>query len=134
MAIVAFSNQVLNPNSVNPPYSVQTNYSLSAAGVDLQFVGSNVECVAFQNAPVSLTGQLATLSANRTTGTTTDSVQVRVDSAYQGVQFAVIYKNRTSSLFTANTAVVVPNGQTLTDNGTETSYPNLRRLVNLGYL
>ena len=102
--------------------------------MDLQFIGSNVEWVAFANAPVSLTGQLATLSANRTTSTTTDSVRVRVDGAYQGVQFAVVYRDRTSPLFTANASVVVPNGQSLTFNGTETSYPNLRRLVNLGYL
>jgi hypothetical protein len=107
---------------------------LSGNEVDLQFVGSNVECVAFQNPSVSLTEQLVTLSANRTTSTTTDSVQVRVDCAYQGVQFAVVYKNRTRSLFTANTAVIVPNGQTLTENETETSYPNLCRLVNLGYI
>lgn len=133
MAIIAFSNQVLNPNSVNPPYTQQDNYSLSGSGVDLQFIGSNVEAVAFNNPPVSLTGQLATLSANRTSSTTIDSAQIRVDSAYQGVQFAVIYRDRTSSIFTANTAVVVPNGQSLTFNGTESGYPNLRRLVNLGY-
>lgn len=135
MAILSFPNQVLDPTSVNPPYIPTTNYSLSASGknVDLISAGSNVELVAFDNTTKTLTNAYATLSANKTSGSATNAITIRVDRAYQGVQFAVVYKDRSSSLFTAATATQAPNGQTLTDNGFETVSPNLRRLVNLGY-
>lgn len=136
MAILSFPNQVLDPDNFNPDMTATNNYSLSAAGVALHIVGSNVESVAFNNAPVALTGQLATLSANTVASGVVgaDSVRLRVDSAYNGVQFAIIYKNRTSSLFTAATATVAPALQTLTNNGAESVSPNIRRLSLLGYL
>lgn len=130
MAIISFTNQVLNPQSVNPSYIPTTNYSLSAKGVDLISAGSNIELVAFNDAPVALTNTYATLSANTSVA---DAVTLRVDRAYNGVQFGVIYKDRSSSIFTAATATQSPNGQTLTANGSESVSPNLRRLVNLGY-
>ena len=133
MAILSFPNQVLDPVSVNPPYIPTVNYSLSAKGVDLISAGSNIELVAFNDTTITLTNAYATLSANKITSTSVNAVTLRVDSAYNGVQFAVIYKYRSSSLFTAATATQIPNGQTLTDNGFESVSPNLRRLVNLGY-
>ena len=133
MAILSFPNQVLDPVSVNPPYIPTVNYSLSAKGVDLISAGSNIELVAFNNTTITLTNAYATLSANKITSTSVNAVTLRVDRAYNGVQFAVIYKDRSSSLFTAATATQIPNGQTLTDNGFESVSPNLRRLVNLGY-
>jgi len=133
MAILSFPNQVLDPVSVNPPYIPTVNYSLSAKGVDLISAGSNIELVAFNNTTIALTNAYATLSANKITSTSVNAVTLRVDRAYNGVQFAVIYKDRSSSLFTAATATQIPNGQTLTDNGFESVSPNLRRLVNLGY-
>lgn len=133
MAILSFPNQVLDPVSVNPPYIPTVNYSLSAKGVDLISAGSNIELVAFNDTTIALTNAYATLSANKITSTSVNAVTLRVDRAYNGVQFAVIYKDRSSSLFTAATATQIPDGQTLTDNGFESVSPNLRRLVNLGY-
>jgi len=136
MAILSFPNQVLDPDNFNPDMTSTNNYSLSAAGVALHIVGSNVESVAFNNPPVALTGLLATLSANTVASGVVgqDSIRLRVDSAYNGVQFAIIYKNRTSSLFTAATATAAPALQTLTNNGAESVSPNIRRLSLLGYL
>lgn len=133
MAILSFPNQVLDPTSVNPPYIPTQNYSLSAKGVDLVSSGSNIELVAFNDTTISLTNAYTTLSANKISSTSANAVTLRVDQAYNGVQFSVIYKDRSSSLFTAATATQSPNGQTLTDNGFESVSPNLRRLVNLGY-
>jgi len=139
MAILSFPNQVLDPASVNPPYIPTINYSLSASGknVDLISAGSNIELIAFNDTTTALTNAYVTLSANLTPNSQTlsaaNAVTLRVDRAYNNVQFAVIYKNRSSSLFTAATATQSPNGQTLTDNGFESVSPNLRRLVHLGY-
>lgn len=133
MAILSFPNQVLDPTSVNPPYIPTQNYSLSAKGVDLVSSGSNIELVAFDDTTIALTNAYATLSANKITSTSANAVTLRVDRAYNGVQFSVIYKDRSSSLFTAATATQSPNGQTLTDNGFESVSPNLRRLATLGY-
>jgi len=134
MPIVSFTNQVLFPDSVNPPYVTTNNYSVSGVGVELVSAGSNVELVSFNDAPIPLTTVRATLSANNNTANNNNAVLIRVNSAYNGVQFAVVYKDRSSSLFTAATATQSPNGQTLTDNGFESVSPNVRRLVNLGYL
>ena len=138
MAFISFTNQVLNPDSVTPPYVPTNNYSLSGNGIDLISAGSNIECVVFQNPTIALRSLRATLSANVTPNSQTlsaaNAVVLRVNESYNGVQFAVVYKNRQSSLFTAATATQAPNGQTLTFNQDETVTPNLRRLVNLGYL
>ncbi len=136
MAILSFPNQVLNPDNFDPDMIATNNYSLSTAGVALHICGTNVESVAFNNAPVALTGQLATLSANTVNSGVVgqNSIRLQVDSAYDGVQFAIIYKDRTSSLFTAATATTVPALQTLTNNGNESVSPNIRRLSHLGYL
>ena len=137
MAIISFPNQVLDPTSVEPDFIPTENYSLSAKGVSLISAGSNIELVAFNDTSVALTNAYATLSANATPNSQTlsaaNAVTLQVDSAYNGVQFAVVYKDRSSSLFTAATATQSPNGQTLTNNGYETVSPNLRRLVTLGY-
>jgi len=137
MAILSFPNQVLDPTSVNPAYIPTQNYSLSAKGVDLISAGSNIELIAFNDTTIALTNTYATLSANLTPNSQTlsasNAVTLRVDRAYNGVQFSIVYENRSSSLFTAATATQSPNGQTLTDNSFETVSPNLRRLVSLGY-
>jgi hypothetical protein len=59
------------------------------------------------------------------------AIQFAVDRAYNGVQFAVVYNNRTSTLFTCATGTFV---QTLVNNDYGTVTPNLRRLVSLGYV
>ena len=136
MAILSFPNQVLNPDNFDPDMIATNNYSLSTAGVALHIVGSNVESVAFNAPRIGLTGTLVTLSANTVASGVVgqNSIRLRLDSAYDGVQFAIIYKDRTSSLFTCNSATTSPALQTLTNNGNESVSPNIRRLSHLGYL
>lgn len=55
----------------------------------------------------------------------------RVDQAYQGSDFAVVSGDRSSSIFTANTATAT---QSTTFNGYKTVTGDVRRLVSLGYL
>jgi hypothetical protein len=137
MAVVSFNNQALSAYGLSP---LNLSWSLSSAGrfktVELLTVGTGplnsttlsaiqVEGIAFNTltSPASGTGLFATLSA--ATGTT-----FRVDRAYNGAQFAVIYKDGTSSLFTCATATAA---QTLTFNNDETGFPEITRLVYLGY-
>ena len=91
---ISFPNQVLDPTSVTPNYIPTTNYSLSAKGVDIISIGSNVELVAFNDTSVALTNILVTLSANATPNSQTlsaaNAVTLRVDRAYNGVQFGGI--------------------------------------------
>lgn len=137
MAVVSFNNQALSAYGLSP---LNLSWSLSSAGtfktVELLTVGTGplnsttlsakqVEGIAFNTltSPASGTGLFATLSA--ATGTT-----FRVDRAYNGAQFAVIYKDGTSSLFTCATGTAA---QTLTFNNDETGFPEITRLVYLGY-
>ena len=137
MALVTFNNQALSAFGLQP---INLNWSLSSTGtyktVELLTVGTGsvlsttlsskqVEGIAFNTltSPASGTGVFVTLSA--ATGTT-----FRVDSAHNGGQFAVIYSDGTSSLFTCATATAA---QTLTFNNDETGFPEVTRLVYLGY-
>ena len=142
MAVVSFNNQALSAFGLQP---TNLNWSLSSAGIyktvelltvgsgpvnDASLSGKQVEGIAFNTllssavSPASGTGSFATLSA--ATGTT-----FRVDRAYDGSRFAIIYKDGTSSLFTCTTAT---SAQTITFNNYETGYPEISRLVYLGYL
>ena len=141
MAVVSFNNQALSAYGLAP---LNLSWSLSSTGtfktVELLTVGTGplnsttlsakqVEGIAFNTltSPASGTGSFSgTLSA--ATGTT-----FRVDRAHNGAQFAVIYKDGTSSLFTCATATVAPAAQTLTFNNDETGFPEITRLVYLGY-
>lgn len=137
MALVTFNNQALSAFGLQP---TNLNWSLSSTGtyktVELLTVGTGsvlsttlsskqVEGIAFNTltSPASGTGVFVTLSA--ATGTT-----FRVDRAHNGAQFAVIYSDGTSSLFTCATATAA---QTLTFNNDETGFPEITRLVYLGY-
>ena len=137
MAVVSFNNQALSASGLPP---LNLSWSLSSTGtfktVELRTAGTGpltsetlsakrVEGLAFNTltAPASGTGSFVTLSA--ATGTT-----FRVDRAHNGAQFAVIYTDGTSSLFTCATATAA---QTLTFNGYETGFPEIARLVYLGY-
>ena len=140
MALVSFNNQALSSFGLPP---VSLTYSLSGTGtfktVELRTVGTGpvtvsalsakqVEGIAFNSliSPASGTGSFVTLSA--ATGTT-----FRVDRAHNGAQFAIIYTDGTSSLFTCATGTAAPAGQTLTFNNDETGYPEIAKLVYLGY-
>ena len=137
MPILSFPNQVLNPGNFDPAMTPTNNYSLSAAGVAIHIIGPNVESVAFNNPPVPLTNTLVTLSCNNPGAGGAigrDSIRLRVDAAYDGVQFAIVYKDRRSNLFTAATAVQAPLIQTISFNGADSVSPNIRRLAHLGYI
>ena len=144
MAVVSFNNQALSASGLAP---LNLSWSLSSTGlfktVQLLTAGTGpinnaalsakrVEGLAFNTllssavSPASGTGSFVTLSA--ATGTT-----FRVDRAHNGTQFAVIYTDGTSSLFTCATASASPTGQTLAFNNDETGFPEITRLVYLGY-
>jgi len=127
--IISFQNQIAPTTS-----PISSVYGLSSKGVDIISAGTNVESLVFNDTSLPLSNTYAVLSADSNGGTSQNSVRFRVDRVYNGVQFAVVYLDRTSSTFTAVTATQAPNGQTLTNNGTESGTPNIRRLVNLGYL
>ena len=138
MAIIGFNNQVLSAFGQTPS---NLSWSLSSAGtyktVELLTVGTNtgtlstigVRGLAFNTllssavSPASGTGTFVTLSA--ALGTT-----FRVDRAYNTSTFAILYTNGTSSLFTCLTGTTL---QSLTANGFDTTYPEVRRLWLLGY-
>jgi hypothetical protein len=95
---------------------------LTGAGV---IGGKQVRGIAFDSltSPASGTGLFATLSAGP--GTT-----FRVDRAYNGSTFGIIFTDYSSSLFTCITGTSV---QSLTANDFNTVIPEVRRQVHLGY-
>lgn len=130
MPLVSLTNQVVRPGAVNPPYAT-TTYSATAKSVGLIPAGTGalIDSLAFNNIPsgTAMTGifvQLSGVNLGR-------AIQFAVDRAYNGVQFAVIYNNRTSTLFTCATGTQV---QTLVNNDYNTVTPNIRRLASLGYV
>jgi hypothetical protein len=140
MPIISFTSQVLSAYGQTP-----SNLTWSVSGgsdgfntVQLLTVGTGplndatlsakqVRGIAFNalTSPASGTGIFATLSAH--SGTT-----LRVDRAYNGSTFAVIYTDNSSALFTCITGVGTPS-QTLTANGFDSVTPEIRRLFVLGY-
>lgn len=128
MSLVSLTNQVVRPGAVNPPYAT-TTYSNSGKSVGLISAGTSIDSLAFNDIPAgrAMTGifvQLSGVNLGR-------AIQFAVDRAYNGVQFAVIYNNRTSTLFTCATGTQV---QTLVNNDYNTVTPNIRRLASLGYV
>jgi len=139
MPIISFTSQALSAYGQSP---VNLSWSLSGGTggyntVELLTVGTGpvnnaslsakqVRGIAFNalTSPSSGTGIFApTLSA--ATGTT-----FRVDRAYNGATFAVIYTDSSSTIFTCVTSTVA---QSLTANNYDSVTPNIRRLVQLGY-
>jgi hypothetical protein len=110
--IIAFDNQV------------SLGQSLSANGV-AYLTGPVGSVLAFETTPRTLTTQLATISSSAIPFT------ARIDRAYQGIQFGVVLANRSSTIFTAATGTAT---QTVSANGFDSVTPDVRRLVNLGYL
>lgn len=135
MPIISFNSQVLSAYGQSPS---NLAWSLSGATntVILSTVGTGpinvaslsakqVRGIAFNalTSPASGTGDFATLSA--ATGTT-----FRVDRAYNGSTFAVIYTDNSSTIFTCVTGTAA---QSLTANGFDSVTPEVRRLFVLGY-
>ena len=104
-------------------YQVSLGQSLSSNGV-AYLTGPVDSSILFNDAPVTLTGVLQSLSAN-------NESTFEIDRAYNTSLFSFILSDRTSTLFTVATATVT---QTLTANGFDSVGPRIRQLVNLGYL
>lgn len=141
MPIISFTNQALSSYGITP-----SNLTWSVSGdspiktLELLTVGTGpvlsaalsakrVRGIAFNalTSPASGTGlPFATLSA--ATGTT-----IRVDRAYNGRTFAVIYTDGASTLFTVVTGATT-TAQSLTANGFDTTFPETRRKYLLGYI
>ena len=117
MPIVSLANQVVRPGAVNPPYAT-TTYSNSGKSVGLISAGASIDSLAFNNIPAgrAMTGLFAQLTA------------VNLGRA---IQFAVVYRDRTSTVFTCATGTFI---QTLVNNDYNTVTPNVRRLASLGYV
>ena len=142
MAVIGFNNQALSAFGDSP---ANLSWSLSSSGtfktVELLTVGTagttpelsskRVRGIAFNTllssavSPASGTGSFATLSAF--SGTT-----FRVDRAYNGSTMALLFTDESSSLFTALTGAGTTQ-QSLTANGFDTSFPEIKRLWLLGY-
>lgn len=58
-------------------------------------------------------------------------LSARVDRAHHGSEFAILFDDYTSSIFTVNTA---SNPQTITPNGYKATHPEIARLRHLGYI
>jgi hypothetical protein len=99
-------NTVANPNATIP---TSLNLSLTSKGVVLNTIGNNVKALLFADTTKTLTGILVSLTVN--------GCNFRVDLAYNGVQFAVLSSDGSSSLFTCATGTVI---QTSTFNGFNT--------------
>ena len=128
MATYSFDSQVLSAFGTAP---LPLTYSLSGASNTVQLLtvgtvgGKQVEGIAFNALTTAPVGTLRTLSAFE--GTT-----VKVDQAYSGSQMAVIFTDGSTSLFTAVTGTGTTK-QTLTAADFNASWPEVRRLVQLGY-
>ena len=138
MPIISFTNQALSSFGFTPSnltWSVSGDSPIKTVQMLTFGTGSvlsttlsskQVRGIAFNalTSPASGTGNFATLSA--ATGTT-----FRVDRAYNGQTFAVIYTDGTSTLFTCVTGT---SAQSLTANGFDTVIPDTRRKYLLGYI
>lgn len=120
MPVISFNSQLGKPLGTFPK---SLTISLSGVGVDVQTLDPNAKFVVYNPLPVSsLTSTSVVLSAYP--GTT-----IRIDTAYDGATFGIVYKNNESSLFTVVSGT--PNQVLVSNNGGSTTYPEWRRLYNL---
>lgn len=126
--MATFNSQVLSAFGLAP---LNLNFSLSGGNdtVELLTVGSTdgkqAVGIAFNALTTTPVGTFRTLSAF--SGTT-----VRVDQGYNGSEMAVVYKDGSTSLFTAATGAGITQ-QTLSTPAFNSSWPEIVRLVKLGY-
>ena len=131
MALIGFNNQALS--SFDTPKNLF--WSLSNTGTTKTCVltsvgvhgGKQVYGVAFN----TLNGTPSTSFQNLSVATGT---VINVDRAHDGATFALLFNDHSSSLFTCLTSRGMGIVQSLTANGFDTSFPEIRRLVALGYL
>ena len=128
MPQIRFTNTLANPASTTPE---TLNVSLTSKGVVLEELGANVKFLVFQDTPLALTTNFQTLS-------TPEGTKFRADTAYSGIQFGVIFKDNSSTIFTLLTGGT--NGanrvtyilQTVASNGYDSqSLADFQRLWNL---
>jgi len=128
MPQIQFINTLANPASTTPE---TLNVSLTSKGAVLEQLGTNVKFLVFQDTPRALTTNYQTLSKP-------EGTKFRADTAYSGIQFGVIFKDNSSTIFTlvtggtnaANRVTYVL--QTVTSNGYDSqSLADFQRLWNL---
>ena len=132
MALIGFNNQALS--SFDTPKNLF--WSLSNTGTTKTCVltsvgvhgGKQIYGVAF-NSLLNGTPTAAYQNLSVATGTV-----INVDKAHNGATFALLFNDHSSSLFTCLTGRGMGTVQSLTANGFDTSFPEIRRLVALGYL
>ena len=132
-------DRTLVPAGTNNPDYQSNGYTVSGVGVGIIYTGSNIEEIAYNDLPAgtALTGVIRTLSGNDTANpavlTGDNAFALRVDTAYAGTQFGVLYEDRSAATFVA-TFGGRARKQALSDAGQELVTENIRRLSNLGYL
>ena len=139
MAIISFNNQALSAFGQSPS---NLSWSLSNTGtyktVQLLTTGTGaldspvlsakkVRGIVFNTltSPASGSGTFASLSAYPGTS-------FRVDTSYNGQTMGLIYDDGSSTIFTVVTGATTTK-QSLTANGFDTTYPEVKRLWLLGY-
>jgi len=123
MAFQEFDSIVKDPNSTFP---VNLNVSLTANEVVLDTTTGTAQALLF-DARTGVSASFESISGASGSNTFTG----RVDRAYHGATFAVYYSDRSSSLFTCNTAAAT---QSLTANSYDAQGPEFLRLKNLGII
>ena len=110
-------NTVANPLAILP---TSLNLSLTSKGVTIDSFGNQVSSILFDDTTKALTNILV--------GLTVHGCSIRVDRAYDGVQFAVLSANGASTLFTCVTSTAAQTG---TFNGFDTVGSEKLRIANL---
>jgi hypothetical protein len=127
--MATFNSQVLSAFGLTP---LNLSYSLSGGDdtVELRSVGTvddkAVVGIAFNALTTTPVGTFSTLSAFN--GTT-----VRVDRGYNGSEMALVLADGSTSLFTVVTGLSGTTKQTLTTASFDSSWPEIVKLVQLGY-
>lgn len=123
MSFTKFNSVAKSPSSTFP---TSLNVSLTSNEVVLDSTTGTVQALLFDSR-TGVSASFESISGANGANTFTG----RVDRAYHGATFAVYYSDRSSSLFTCNTAAVT---QSLTANNYDAQGPEFLRLKNLGII
>lgn len=127
--MATFNSQVLSAFGLEP---LNLNYSLSGGNDTVVLLsvgtvsGKQVTGIAFNELTSTPVGTFRTLSAF-------DGTTVKVDQGYNGSEMAVIFADGSTSLFTVATNLSGTAKQTLAAAAFDSSWPEIARLVELGY-
>jgi hypothetical protein len=115
-------NIVANPDVTTPS---NLSVTLTSNNVIVHTLGTNVYGVAFPDiASYSGSSSLISIATN---------TRLKINNAYNGTTFALIYKDRSSTTFTVVTAAGGYNAQSLATTSFDVTTPENLRLRNLGY-